>query len=119
MIGGEIHGADVDVNVAGVEKFPGQLLNFLGPCSGPHHHLSVGSDLLKDLPDLGLKAHVQHPVGLVQTEVGCPPQIHLASLQEINESAGSSNADLHAVLNVPQLRSLGSSTKHAGVLDAA
>ena len=118
MIGGEIHGADVDMNVAAVEKFPGQRLHFLWPGSGPHHHLSVGPDLLKDLPDLGLETHVQHPVGLVQAEVGGPPQIHLPSLEEVNEPAGSCNANLHAILNVPQLRTLGGATKDAGVLDA-
>ena len=118
VIGGEIHGADVDVNVAVIEKFPGQLLHFLGPGSGPHHHLSVGPDLLENLPDLGLESHVQHPVSLVQTEVGGPPQIDLSGLQKINEPAGSRNTDLHAILDVPQLRALRSPAKHAGVLDA-
>ncbi len=32
-------------------------------------YLSVGADLLEDLPDLGLEAHVQHAVGLVQNHV--------------------------------------------------
>ena len=65
-----------------------------------------------------LKAHVQHPVRLVQAEVGRPPQVDLPSLQEVDESAGSGNANLHSVLNVPQLRAFRSSTEDAGVLDA-
>ena len=69
VIGGEIHRADIDVNVAAVEKFPCQLLDFLGPGSGPHHHLSVRSDLLKNLPYLGLEAHVQHSVRFVQAKI--------------------------------------------------
>ena len=101
VISREVHGADVNVDVVVVEELLGQLLDLFGPGSRPHHHLSVRSDLLKDLPYLRLKSHIQHPVGLVQTEIGCPPQVDLPSLEEINESAGSSNADLHAILNIP------------------
>ena len=34
-----------------------------------YSHLPVWSDLAEDLPDLGLEAHVQHPVRLVKAEV--------------------------------------------------
>ena len=81
-------------------------------------NLTVRADLLEDLPDLGLEAHVQHAVSLVQTEVGDPLQVHLASLQEVDQPPGCRDHDLAAVLDVPQLRSLGSSSEHTGVLDA-
>ena len=117
MVSREVHGADVNVNVAVVQELLGELLNFLGPGSGPHHHLPVRSDLFKNLPDLRLETHVKHPVSLVQTEVGRPPQVDFSSLQEVDESAWSGNADLHPVFNVPQLGAFRSPTKHAGVLD--
>ena len=34
-------------------------------------------DLSENLPDLGLEAHVEHPVRLVQHHVGAPPEVHL------------------------------------------
>ena len=42
------------------------------------HHLSVRPDLLNDLPDLRLKAHVQHPIGLIQHQVGHATEVHFA-----------------------------------------
>ena len=120
MVGGQVLGADVDVDVAlaGVQEVSGQLLHLLGPGGGPHEHLAVGPNLLEDLPDLGLEAHVQHSVSLVQAQVGDPLQVHLASLQEVNQPPGCRDHDLAAVLDVPQLRALGSSSEHTGVLDA-
>ena len=120
MVGGQVLGADVDVNVAigRVQKIPRKLLNLLGPGGGPHEHLTVWADLFEDLPDLGLEAHVQHPVGLVQAEVGDPLQVHLAHLQEVDQPPGRRDHDLAPVLDVPQLRALGSSSEHTGVLDA-
>ena len=120
MVGGQVLGADVDVDVAlaGVQEVSGQLLHLLGPGGGPHEDLTVWADLLEDLPDLGLEAHVQHSVSLVQAQVGDPLQVHLASLQEVNQPPGCRDHDLAAVLDVPQLRALGSSSEHTGVLDA-
>ena len=40
-------------------------------------YLSVWADLLDDLADLRLEAHVQHAVGLVQAQVGAPPKVDL------------------------------------------
>ena len=117
MVGGQVSGANVDVDVAVVEEVPGQLLHLPGPGGGPHLHLSVRSHLLEDLPDLGLEPHVQHPVRLVQAEVSDPLQVDLAGLQEVDESARSSDADLNTILQISQLRSLGSSTKHTSVLE--
>ena len=41
-------------------------------------HLSIRPDLLNDLPDLRLKAHVQHPIGLIQHQVGHATEVHFA-----------------------------------------
>ena len=120
MVGGQVLGADVDVDVAlaGVQEVSGQLLHLLGPGGGPHKHLAVGPNLLEDLPNLGLEAHVQHAVSLVQAEVGDPLQVHLPHLQEVDQPPGCRDHDLAPVLDVPQLRALGSSAEHAGVLHA-
>ena len=120
MVGGEVLGADVTVDPAlGVaQEVPGQLLNLPGPGGGPHEHLSVGPNLLENLPDLGLEAHIQHPVGLVEDQVGGPFQVHLPGLQEVDQTAGGRNADLGPVLDVPQLGSLRRSSEDTDVLDA-
>jgi hypothetical protein len=44
-------------------------------------HLSIRTDLSQDLPDLGLEAHVQHPVGLVQNNIGAAPEVCLVHLK--------------------------------------
>ena len=120
MVGGELLGPDVDVDPAlgAAQEVPGELLHLPGPSGGPHEDLSVRTNLLEDLPDLGLKAHVQHPVSLVKDKVGGPPEVHLASLQEVDKTSRCRNADLCAVLNISQLGSLGGSAKDAGILDA-
>jgi hypothetical protein len=43
-------------------------------------HLSIRTDLSQDLPDLGLEAHVQHPVGFVQNNIGAAPEVCLVHL---------------------------------------
>ena len=44
-------------------------------------HLTVRPDLSEDLSDLGLEAHVQHPVRLVQDDVRAPPEVGLVHLK--------------------------------------
>jgi hypothetical protein len=39
-------------------------------CGRVKSHLSIRTNLFENLPDLGLEAHVQHSVGLVQNHVG-------------------------------------------------
>lgn len=46
--------------------------------------------------DLRFKAHVQHAVGFIQHKVGATTQIGFTTLQEINETAWSSDANLHS-----------------------
>ena len=82
VVSRELLGPDVDVDpaIGAAQEVPSQLLNLPWPGRGPHQHLSVRTNLLKDLPDLGLEAHVQHPVGLVEDEVCGPLEVHLAGL---------------------------------------
>ena len=68
--------------------------------------LNYVPDLFNYLSDLGLKSHVQHPVCLVEDQVGAPPQVGLAHLKKVNQSARGSNHDLAASLKVTQLGTL-------------
>ena len=91
------------------------VTNLLGPGGAPHERLSVGPDLLHNLPDLRLETHVQHPIGLVQHQVGAPAQVGLPHLQEIDQPTRSGDTDLDATLQVPQLTSLGRAAVDASV----
>ena len=61
----------------------------LGPSGTPHESLSVGSNEVNDLPDLGFKAHVEHAVRLVQHKVGAALHVGLARIKEVNQPARS------------------------------
>jgi hypothetical protein len=100
-------------------------------------HLTVGTDLLDDLPDLGLETHVEHPVGLVHDEVGNTagrgrpsvrvrggygedrdsPEVELATLEHVDETSGGSDDNLGSTLEVTDLSSLGNSSVNASVPD--
>lgn len=49
---------NLDVDGHHVAERVGELLHLLGPGSTPHESLSVGSDLVEDLPDVLLETHV-------------------------------------------------------------
>ena len=58
------------------------------------HFNSTYPNLTDNLPELRLKAHVQHAVGFVDHQVGGPAQVGLVVFKEINQSARCRNADL-------------------------
>jgi hypothetical protein len=61
VIGGELHGSNVDLDGVG-QEVGGESLDLLGPGGREEEGLSVRSDLGNDLPDLGLETHVEHSV---------------------------------------------------------
>ncbi len=61
---------------------------------------------------LGLKAHVQHAVSLVQHQVGDLVQEDLPGLQEVIQTPRCGNNNLHAALEVTQLGALWGATIH-------
>jgi len=67
---------------------------------------------------LGLKSHVEHPVGLVHHKVRHTAEVGLAHLKDVNQTTRGGNADLSSTLDVTDLRTLGDTTEKANVLDA-
>ena len=87
------------------------------PTSTDSTHLSVWPDLPKNLPDLWLEAHVQHPVGLVQHDVRAPLEVHLPHLEDVDEPARGGDADLCPSLKISDLAALRRSPKQTGRLE--
>jgi hypothetical protein len=67
---------------------------------------------------LGLETHVKHAVSLVEDEVGNTAEVGAASLEHIDQTTGSSNANLNTTGQVTNLRTLGDTTVDTGVANA-
>jgi hypothetical protein len=114
VVGGEFHGTNVDLNVV-VQEVRGQLADLLGPSSGPHASLTVRANLSNDLADLGLETHVKHAVSLVKNEVSNTAKVGTASLEHVNKTTRSGNANLNTTREITNLRTLGDTTVDTGV----
>lgn len=117
VVGRKVHGTDVDLNEVGL-VVRSKLADLLGPRSGPHASLTVRANLTNDLPDLRLETHVKHTISLIEDKVGNTPQVGLARLEHVNQTTGSSNANLDTTSKVTDLTALGDTTVDAGVPDA-
>uniref|UniRef100_A0A182VNE2 Uncharacterized protein n=1 Tax=Anopheles merus TaxID=30066 RepID=A0A182VNE2_ANOME len=105
---------DVDLHVV-AEEITRQTLHLLGPGGGPHKNLTIRPDVVEDLADLRLEAHVQHAIGLVQHQVRYPLQGRGAGLEEIDQPTGRGDHDLDAAAQIRRLRSLARATEQARV----
>jgi hypothetical protein len=114
VVGGEVSGADVDLNVVGKE-IRSELTDILGPGGGPHASLTIRTNLADNLANLGLETHVKHTISLVKNEVSDTAKVGAASLEHINQTAGSGNANLNTARQVTDLRTLGDTTVDTGV----
>ena len=105
VVSGELLRPDVDVDpaIGAAQEVSGQLLDLPRPGRGPHEHLSVRTNLLEDLPDLGLEAHVKHPVRLVKAKVLAVLKADLASLQEVDQTTRSGDQQMTSTLKFPHL----------------
>jgi hypothetical protein len=52
-------------------------------------------DLVNNFTDLGFKAHIKHPVSLIQHKVSTSAKVCFSRLQEIYQASRSSYADLN------------------------
>jgi hypothetical protein len=80
--------------------------------------LTVRTNLGNDLANLRLETHVQHAIGLVKNQVCDTTKVGTTGLQHIDQTTGSSNADLNAAAQVTDLRALGNTTVDASVANA-
>jgi hypothetical protein len=114
VVGGQVSGTDVDLNVV-AEEIRSKLTDILGPGSGPHASLTIRANLADDLANLGLETHVKHTISLVKNEVSDTTKVGPASLEHINQATRSGNANLNTARKVTNLRTLGDTTVDTGV----
>lgn len=105
VVGGEFHGTNVALNHV-LQEVRGKALNLLRPRCTEHERLTVRTNLADDLADLRLETHVEHAVGLVENEVSDAAEVRLLRLEHVDETAGRGDDDLHAALEVADLRAL-------------
>ncbi len=117
VVGSEVHGTNVDLNEV-MEEVGSHSADLLGPGSRPHQSLAIGANLLKNFANLGLETHVEHTISLIENKIGDTAQVGLASLDHINQTAGSGDTDLDTAGKITNLRALGDTTVNAGVANA-
>jgi len=117
VVCGKLHGSNVDLDIV-VEEILSQSLNLFGPGSRKEQSLSVGSDLRDDLSDLGLETHVQHSVGLVHDQVSHTLEISSTRFEHVDQSTGSSDANLDTSREIPDLGAFGRTTVNGSVSDS-
>ncbi len=113
VVGSKLGGTDVDLSVV-VQEVTSETLDLLGPGGGEHERLSVRTDLLQDLANLGLETHVEHAIGLVHDKVGNAAEVGLAGIDHVDKTTGSGDADLGTTLEITDLRTLGNTTVNGG-----
>mmetsp|Transcript_137599 Transcript_137599/g.325924 ORF Transcript_137599/g.325924 Transcript_137599/m.325924 type:complete len:385 (+) Transcript_137599:2297-3451(+) len=96
-----------------VQKVMRQLLHFLGPGGAEHQRLPPLRHLFHDVSDLGLEAHVQHPIRLIKDAVAHATQVDVLVLQEVVEPPGRGHQDGRAGAHRRQLLSFGLAPVHA------
>ena len=112
-IGRQFHRANVDLHIV-VQKVGGHALHFFGPRRREHERLAVRANLLDNLANLRLKAHIQHTVRLIHHQIRHTTQIRLADRQHVNQASWRRNHNLGTTLQCTDLRSLGHTTIHRG-----
>ena len=114
-VGGGAHPPDRQEDVV-VHEVGGQALDLFWEGRGEHERLAfarAGHVLaLHDAADLGLKAHVQHAVGLVQGEVADPLERHPGPLHQVGQAAGRRDEQVAPALHVSQLVDDGGAPVH-------
>mmetsp|Transcript_793 Transcript_793/g.2224 ORF Transcript_793/g.2224 Transcript_793/m.2224 type:complete len:281 (-) Transcript_793:40-882(-) len=110
-----------DLHLVGpVQEVAGQLPHPLRPRRREEHRVAPGlGHLLEDLADLRLEAHVEHPVGLVQDELGDLGEVHLASLEEVVQAPRRGDEAVDPLAHLRELHALRRSAVGADRLDAA
>ena len=112
-----VHGAGhrVHLDKGGVVQDAGSQLLDLGGHGGTEHQvLALGGQLCNDLFHVMDKAHVQHPVGLVQHKNFQCGQVDKALPDQIVQPSRAGDEDVHALFQRFHLRSLPHAAKDDG-----
>ena len=117
VVGGQVHGTDVDLDEVVLEVL-GESADLLGPGSGPHASLTVRANLADDLADLRLETHVEHTISLVENEVGNAAKVGLSRLEHVDQTTRSGNTHLDTASEISDLLTLGDTTVDTGVANA-
>jgi hypothetical protein len=95
-----------------------KLLHVFRPRGAEHEGLPIRTDLADNFANLWLKAHVEHAIGFVHYKVGNTTKVGLARLQHVDQATRRSNDNFDTTLQVPNLRTLGSTSVHSRVADS-
>ena len=107
VLGGGTNPANSKENIV-TEEVASKHLDLFWEGGREHHGLPsiLGSwhvVLLNDPADLGLEAHVQHSVGLVQAKILAALQADLTALEEVDQSARRGHQQMTAPIKLPHL----------------
>ena len=97
-----------------VQDACGQLLDLFGHGGAEHQVLALCGQLCDDLLHVMHKAHVQHPVGLVQHKDLEVRQVDMALSDEVVQTARAGNEDVHALSDGLHLRGLAHAAEDDG-----
>eukprot|EP00754_Rhynchopus_humris_P038759 Rhum_TRINITY_DN21374_c0_g1::Rhum_TRINITY_DN21374_c0_g1_i1::g.173678::m.173678 len=79
------------------ERRSRKLDNLLGHCGREHDRLTLLLEVLVDVAHVFLKAHVDHPVSLVQAHEAAQVEVERVALQTVHQPARRRKASVHAV----------------------
>mmetsp|Transcript_68456 Transcript_68456/g.222750 ORF Transcript_68456/g.222750 Transcript_68456/m.222750 type:complete len:215 (-) Transcript_68456:783-1427(-) len=104
--------AHVHMHVLRLKVAVRDALHCLRPGRGEHQRLPDRGTRGYDLGDLGLEAHVQHPVGLVEHQKAHVFEVDRRHLHEVLQAPGCRDQHLRVVLAGFHLRPLGSASEY-------
>ena len=107
------HGIHLDEGGV-VEDACGQLLDLFGHRGAEHQVLALCGQLCDDLLHVVHKAHVQHPVGLIQHEDLDVGKVDIALPDEVVQPARAGDEDVYALLDGFHLRGLAHAAENDG-----
>ena len=89
--------AQPDFDGQGIPEHPGsESFDFRRDGGGKKQGLAFGGAETDDFFDVGQEAHVEHPVDLVQNEVGEMGEMDFTLIHEVKEAAGGGHEDVDA-----------------------
>ncbi|KAH3663693.1 hypothetical protein OGAPHI_005094 [Ogataea philodendri] len=113
---------DQIVGLAGVtlgeESDGSTFLSSTAGSSNTVNSLSIRTDLVDNLTDLGLESHIQHSVGLVQNQVGHSSEVGATRVQHVQKTARRGNTDFCSSGKISHLLALRNSSVDTGVSDS-